>query len=74
MTDATPDPTSEAWEAYHQATTRYLTMQREETPSVELFKQAMVVNKLQREFAALYDTLGDPKPGLRLIGGTDAPR
>lgn len=74
MSQSTQKDLSEAWEAYQQATTRYLAMQQEKARSPELFEQAMLVNKLQREFAAAYDAPGGPKSGVRLVGGTDARR
>lgn len=62
-----------AWEAYQQAAAKYVAMQKADTPQPELFEQAMLVNRLQREFAGAYGRSSGPKQGLRLVGGTDAP-
>jgi hypothetical protein len=66
------DPTSEAWEAYQRATATYKAMQAAGTPQSQLFSQAVLVNRLQRDFAATFNRVTAQPGCLRLVGGLDA--
>ncbi|MES2497100.1 MAG: hypothetical protein V4618_13380 [Pseudomonadota bacterium] len=64
----------EAWEAYQGAAATFRDMHEVPTPQVQLFEQAVLLNKLQKEFAAAYDRFSGPRRGLRVVGGQDAGR